>query len=52
MALTISEELLHGAGFSEREALVEIACRLYDAGKLTMPQSKRASSVWGLHFKE
>ena len=33
---TISDEILREAGLSEREALVEFACRLFDAGKLTL----------------
>ena len=34
MPLTISDETLQQAGLTEREALVEFACRLFDAGKL------------------
>jgi predicted HTH domain antitoxin len=34
MPLVISDETLKQAGLSEQEARVEIACRLYDAGKL------------------
>jgi predicted HTH domain antitoxin len=41
MPLTISDELLTEAGLSEVEARTEIACRLYDAGKLTMPEATR-----------
>jgi predicted HTH domain antitoxin len=45
MSIVIPNELLTEAGLSEREALVEIACRLYDAGKLTMPQATRWAGV-------
>ena len=34
--LMIPEEVLKEAGLSENEALVEFACRLFDAGKLTL----------------
>ncbi len=43
MPLTIPDQLLAEATLSEREARLEIACRLYDAGTLTMPQATR----WG-----
>ena len=33
---TIPDEVLREAGLSEGEALVEFACRLFDAGKLTL----------------
>ena len=33
---TIPDEVLREAGLSEGDALVEFACRLFDAGKLTL----------------
>jgi predicted HTH domain antitoxin len=45
MPLTIPDQLLNEAGLSEPEARVEIACRLYDAGKLTMPQATRWAEI-------
>jgi predicted HTH domain antitoxin len=43
MPLTIPDEILQQAGLSEREALIEIACRLFDAGKLPLwPAAKLA----------
>jgi predicted HTH domain antitoxin len=36
MPLTIPDDLLREAGLNEREALVEFACRLFDAGKLSL----------------
>jgi predicted HTH domain antitoxin len=45
MPIVIPNELLTEAGLSEREALLEIACRLYDAGKLTMSQATRWAGV-------
>ncbi len=41
MPLLVEDELLEEAGLSESEARVEIACRLYDSGRLTMPQATR-----------
>ena len=34
MPVVIPDEVLREAGLSEREALIEIACRLFDIGKL------------------
>ena len=43
MPVVISDETLREAGLSEREAAVEIACRLFDAGKLALwPAAKLA----------
>ncbi len=36
MPLTISDELLQKSGLTEGEARIEVACRLFDAGKLTL----------------
>jgi predicted HTH domain antitoxin len=36
MPLTLSDEILQQAGMSVEEARVEIACRLFDAGKLLL----------------
>lgn len=45
MPVTIPDQLLAEAGLSERDAKLEIACRLYDAGKLTMPQATRLAEI-------
>lgn len=43
MPVVISDEVLTEAGLSEREALIEIACRLFDLEKLALwPASKLA----------
>ena len=36
MPLTLSDEVLKQAGMTAEEARVEIACRLFDAGKLAL----------------
>lgn len=51
MPLTIPDQLLLDAGLSEGEARLEIACRLYDAGKLTMPQATRWAEVSRVEFE-
>lgn len=45
MPLAITDEMLKTAGLSEQEARLEIACRMYDAGKLTMPEATRWAGV-------
>ncbi len=43
MPVVISDETLRDAGLTEHEALVEIACRLFAAGKLALwPAAKLA----------
>jgi predicted HTH domain antitoxin len=43
MPVVISDETLKQAGLTEGEALVEIACHLYDVGKLSLwPAAKMA----------
>jgi predicted HTH domain antitoxin len=41
MTLFIPDDILTEAGLSEREALIEFACRLYDAGKLPKEAATR-----------
>ena len=41
MPLTISDDLLTASQMAEHEARLEIACRLYDVGKLTFPLATR-----------
>ncbi len=49
MPVVISDETLREAGLTEREAVVEIACRLFDAGKL---RSGPAAKLAGLSRAE
>jgi predicted HTH domain antitoxin len=51
MPVTIPDHLLLEAGLSEGDARLEIACRLYDAGKLTMPQATRWAEVSRMQFE-
>ena len=41
MPLTIPDEILAEAQLTERAAQIEIACRLFDAGRLTLWQAAR-----------
>ena len=51
MPVTISDETLKQAGLSEREALVEIACRLYDADKLRLFPAARMAGMSRAEFE-
>ncbi len=51
MPVTIPDKLLAEAGLSECDAKLEIACRLYDAGKLTMPQAIRLAEISRVDFE-
>ena len=51
MPVTIEDELLAEAGLSEREARAEIACRLFEAGKLTLPAATRWSGLSRSEFE-
>lgn len=52
MPLTIPDDFLAEAGLSEREARIEIACRLFDAGKLTMPAATRWAGLSRTQLEE
>ncbi|HLQ43132.1 MAG TPA: UPF0175 family protein [Planctomycetaceae bacterium] len=45
MPLTITDELLTEAGITEQDARIEVACRLYDAGKLSLLQAMRWANL-------
>jgi predicted HTH domain antitoxin len=52
MPLLIPDELLIEAGLNENEALVEIACRLFDAGRLTLWSAARFAGLNRTAFEE
>jgi predicted HTH domain antitoxin len=52
MPLRIPDDLLQEAGLSEHEALIEIACRLFDAGKLTLWSSAKWAGLTRTAFEE
>ena len=43
--LSIPEEVLREAGLDERGALVEFACRLFDAGKLSLGTAAKLAGL-------
>lgn len=51
MPLVISDELLQAAGMSEQEAKLEIACRWFDEGKLTIGHAARLAGINEAEFE-
>ncbi len=43
--LVIPDDILKAAGINESEAMLEFACRLFDAGKLTLSSAARLAKV-------
>lgn len=52
MPLIISDETLKQAGLTEREAQIEIACRLFDAGKLPLWPAAQMAGMSRGDFEE
>lgn len=52
MPVVISDETLKQAGLTEREMKVEIACRLFDAGKLSKPMAGRLAGLSRVEFED
>ena len=51
MPLTIPDETLREAGLDEREALIEFACRLFDAGKLHLWPAAKLAGMTRIDFE-
>ena len=51
MPLTISDEALRATGLSEAEARIEIACRWFDEGKLTIGNTARLANLDEIEFE-
>ncbi len=51
MPLTLSDEVLKQAGLTEQEARVEIACRLFDAGKLDLWPAAQLAGMTRVNFE-
>jgi predicted HTH domain antitoxin len=51
MPLTLSDEILEKAGMTAEEARVEIACRLFDAGKLTLWPAAQLAQMSRVEFE-
>jgi predicted HTH domain antitoxin len=52
MPLVIPDEVLQEAGLGERDALIEFACRLFDAGKLSLGGAARLAGRSRVAFEE
>ena len=52
MPVVISDETLRDAGLNEREALIEIACRLFGAGKLALWPAAKLAGVNRVVFEQ
>ncbi len=52
MPVVISDETLEQAGLTEREALVEIACRLFDIGKLHLWPAAKMAGMSRVEFEQ
>jgi predicted HTH domain antitoxin len=52
MPLTISDDVLNDLNMDEREARVEIACRLFDAGKLGKSRAARLAGLTRPDFED
>lgn len=50
--LHIPDDILRQAGISESEALVELACRLFDTGKLTLFFAARLAQLSKDEFED
>lgn len=51
MPLTIPDDVLRAAGMTESQAKVEIACRLFDAGKLTIGHAAALAALPEAEFE-
>jgi predicted HTH domain antitoxin len=52
MPVLIPDETLQEAGLSEREALIEVACRLFDAGVLTLWSAAKLARLNRVGFEQ
>ena len=52
MPVVISDETLKQAGLTEREALVEIACHLYDPGRLALWPAAKLAGLRRVDFEQ
>ncbi len=52
MPLVIPDEALREAGLSERDALVEFACRLFAAGMLTLWSAAKLAGLNRVEFEQ
>jgi predicted HTH domain antitoxin len=51
MTISIPDDILREAGLSESDALVELACRLFDAGRLAKESAARLCGLDRVAFE-
>lgn len=51
MCLLIPDDILREAGVTDREALAELACRLYDAERLDLTAAARLAGLSRVEFE-
>ncbi len=51
MTLHIPDEILRQSGLSEQQMLLELACRLFDIGKLDLTSASRLAGVDRVAFE-
>ena len=51
MPLTISDQTLQQLGLSAKDALIEFACRLFDAGRLALWPAAQLAGLTRLEFE-
>jgi predicted HTH domain antitoxin len=52
MTINIPDDILHRAGLTEREVLIELACRLFDAERLGKGLAARMCGLERIEFEE
>ena len=52
MPVVISDEILQQAGMTEREAVIEITCRLFDIGKLQLWPAAKMAGMSRVEFEQ
>ncbi len=51
VTISIPDDILARAGFTERDALIELACRLFDADRLEKPDATRLCGLSRTEFE-
>jgi len=52
MTLTLPDDIINKTGLSQRDALIEFACHLYDAQKLDAPAASRLAGLSRGEFED
>ncbi len=52
LTITIPDEAIEKTGMSERDVLIEVACRLFDAEKLSQPAAAKLAGLTRGEFED